>query len=204
MSTRASLSRRALLRGAAGSAVALPWLEIMGARPAQAAAPLRYLVCFAGSSLGGDGDRRPNEFIPTKTGAGYDMTTALAPLGAAGVDKHVTVVSGLRIPVGGPAGYTGFHAGVLSSLLTGVANADGSAVTGTSSDQLAVDALGGATKFKQLALRIQAAGYGDGPYRARDSVSYRREGGSVSRKLSMEPSPRAAYDALFYNFARPS
>jgi hypothetical protein len=193
-----------VLRGAAGSAVALPWLEIMAGRRARAAeAPRRYLVAFAGCSLGGDGDRRPNEVIPTRVGADYDLKTGLAPLGTAGVQRHVTVVSGLRVPIGGPAGFQGFHAGVVSALLTGVANGTKSSVMGTSSDQIVADALGARTKLKSLAYRVQAAGYGDGPYRVRDSLSYRFEGGAEARKIAMQSSPKAAYDALFYNFAQP-
>ena len=64
------LSRRTLLRGAAGIGIALPWLEAMvGNRAlAQVASPLRYLLGYAGVSLGGyDGDINTT-FVPTVVG----------------------------------------------------------------------------------------------------------------------------------------
>ena len=56
-------TRRAMLRGAGGAAITLPALEIMfdrhGISYAQSAAiPKRYIVCFGGTSLGGDGGRQ--------------------------------------------------------------------------------------------------------------------------------------------------
>ena len=95
------LSRRTLLHGAGGVMVGLPLLEAMldaGPARAQTAAPKRFLVVFDGQSLGGDDDTLLSDFIPARTGAGYDLKTALAPLGTAGVQSLVTVVSGMRIP----------------------------------------------------------------------------------------------------------
>jgi hypothetical protein len=45
---RFKLSRRALLRGGGGVAIALPWLEIMAQEPARAAAPpaKRFLTVY--------------------------------------------------------------------------------------------------------------------------------------------------------------
>ena len=49
--------RRAFLRGLGGIAIGLPFLEIMLPKRASAApAPLRYIVSFAGSSLGMGGE----------------------------------------------------------------------------------------------------------------------------------------------------
>ena len=95
------LSRRTLLRGAGGAAISLPLLEIMfdsrGKLYAQSAAtPKRYVVCFGGQSLGGDGDPVHNDYVPTTVGANYDLKSALAPLQP--VQADVSVVSGLSIP----------------------------------------------------------------------------------------------------------
>ena len=50
------ISRRAILRGAAGAAIALPWLEAMSPRRARAAAsPKRFIVMFS-----------PNGTLPTQ------------------------------------------------------------------------------------------------------------------------------------------
>ena len=90
------LTRRTLLRGAGGVAVGLPLLEAMldsgSARAQAAAAPKRYLVVFDGQSLGGDDDTLLSDFIPDRTGAGYDLKAPPAPLGTAGVQSLVTVV----------------------------------------------------------------------------------------------------------------
>ena len=86
------LSRRTLLRGAGGVMVGLPLLECMldggPARAQTATAPKRYLVVFDGQSLGGDDDTLLSEFIPETVGAGYDLKTALAPLGLAGFTRY--------------------------------------------------------------------------------------------------------------------
>ncbi len=125
------LSRRTLLRGAGGVVVGLPLLECMlDGRPAwaQTATPKRYLVVFDGQSLGGDDDTLLSDFVPDAVGAGYDLKTALAPLGTAGVQSWVTVVSGMRIPTAAENGGTppaggradDFHVSSASPLLSGV------------------------------------------------------------------------------------
>ena len=49
-----NLSRRFFLRGSAGTAIALPWLESLGHSAfAQTPAPTRVLLRFAGCSHGG-------------------------------------------------------------------------------------------------------------------------------------------------------
>lgn len=206
------LNRRTLLRGAVGSVVALPWLEIMEPIKSAHAAPAaakRYLVCYAGISIGGDGDKKPGEFVPTNVGPNYDLKTALAPLGPAGAQPHVTVVSGMRIPEDdSPAGFDFFHGGIHSPMLTGVRNgSDGSTnpwAMGTSSDQVVADAfVPAALKFKYLPLLVQPTGYRGGPYKTRDSLSFRMEGGKEARRLGMNNSPKSAYNALFSNFVKP-
>jgi hypothetical protein len=77
------LSRRALLRGAAGFGLALPWLEAMGSSRAfaqSAAPPLRYLLGFAGCSLGGYDGSIAQTFVPSVLGANYDLKPALTNL----------------------------------------------------------------------------------------------------------------------------
>ena len=88
-------------RAAGGAAIALPALEIMFDRHrkpyAQATTiPKRYVVCFGGQSLGGDGDPLHNDYVPNTVGANYDLKSALAPL--APVQADVSVVSGISDP----------------------------------------------------------------------------------------------------------
>ena len=61
------------------------------------ASPKRYLVCFGGQSLGGDGDPLHNDYVPNTVGR------ELRPQVGAGaarrrVKNEVSVVSGLQIP----------------------------------------------------------------------------------------------------------
>src|SRR4051812_39902940 len=99
---RFKVSRRAVLRGAAGLAVPLPLLEIMldsSKTLAQTAPPNRYVLCFDGQSLGADNDPLHNDYVPNTLGFGYDLKTALAPLaGFNSVQNEISVVSGLKIP----------------------------------------------------------------------------------------------------------
>ncbi len=210
------ISRRAALLGAAGSAVALPWLEIMEpikpARAADSAGPLRYLVCYCGLSIGGDGDSAPSELVPNNPGPNYDLKTALAPLGLlAGVQSYVSVVSGLRIPEDeSPAGFSQFHGGIQSPLLTGTHNYrapdtgdSDSFAMGTSSDQVVTDAFAPqGRKYKHLPLRVQVSN-AFSTINVGSSLAFRRDAGaSTARMLSAETSPQAAYDSLFYNFTK--
>src|SRR5262245_37010401 len=96
---RTPISRRELLGGIAGSALALPLLEAttIGKRASAAgAAPQRYLVLFAGLSAG-----RPEEgahqLQPASYGPGYPLSPGLQPLQKRGVAGLVSVVSGLRM-----------------------------------------------------------------------------------------------------------
>ena len=79
------ITRRAALRGSGGAAITLPALEAMFDRHGEAYAqgmpiPKRYLVCFGGQSLGGDGDPLHNDYVPKTIGPNYDLKSALAPL----------------------------------------------------------------------------------------------------------------------------
>lgn len=194
------LSRRTFLAGAAGAAVALPFLDIME-RPARAQSegPLRYLVCFAGVSIGMN---TLDRFVPATTGAGYALPRALRPLGELGLQDEVTVVTGLEIPWdrGGGVPRAGrpvqFHSSTLSPLLSGVSSTDGNpAPRGPTSEQVVADTIGGDTRFRTLEYRVQAEGYRGGGSKGRMSASRDSSG----RVIAHDPiaSPRLAYDALF-------
>ena len=74
------LKRRAFLSGVGGAAVALPFLEIMGdGRRAKAenGAPNRFLLAFAGSSLGVGNRKNLGLVVPTDTGMNYEAPLAL-------------------------------------------------------------------------------------------------------------------------------
>ena len=214
MSRTSRLTRRSLLRGLGGAAVALPTLEVMldgnGKAYAQGTPlPKRYLVCFGGQSLGGDGDPLHNDYVPTTVGRNYDLKSALAPL--APVKDEVSVVSGLHIPTanGGavPAGgrRDDFHVSSLSPLLSGVRSPTNTASAGVTSDQLVATAISGNTPFKSLVYRIQVGWYlgVSAPY-GRDIMSYKADAPGKPIPIPPVVSPRAAFDALFTNFIPPS
>ena len=222
------ISRRTMLRGLGGTAVALPLLEVMSGRESRAGSmtshrglngdgiPCRYLVTFGGFSLGTDGDDNPNTYVPDTVGPGYDLKVGLAPLADHAVQSEVSVVSGLRIPApssgidapaGGRAGGDSFHFHT-NPLVTGMRQIGGvfsTEVSGASSDQIVADASGGDTLFHSLTYRAQALYYSlggnfvvDNPYN-RDTLSYRQHGDEF-RAVAPYVSPRQAYDALFTNF----
>jgi hypothetical protein len=84
------LNRRAVLRGAGGIAIALPWLEIMApARPARAAGtPARRFV-----GVFTPGGTVLDNWRPTGTETDFTLSTILQPL--APVQPHVMVVDGI-------------------------------------------------------------------------------------------------------------
>jgi hypothetical protein len=208
---RFTLHRRAVLKGLAGTAVALPLLELMlDSAPAQAAAapPKRYLVTFGGLSTG-----NPSLIVPSKVGLDYDVKRALGPLaGTAAVKNEVSVLSGLRLPQSGAGGWTGrWHSSSVGPLICGV-RARGAAAPGNplghgtpvaegvTSDQVVADAIAGNTRFRSLELRVQPEVYreNDGTF---GIISYRRD--AASGKLQPnEPqaSPRLAFDSMFTGF----
>lgn len=212
-----ALSRRTVLRGAAGVAVALPTLEIMlngngDAYAAGGALPKRFAVAFGGHALGGDFDPLHNELVPDLVGPGYDLKRASSTLANNGdVTDRVTIVSGLRIPyddgAGIPRGGWGrnFHTQGLCPLFSGMRSAgpDDYRVMGPSSDQVVADAFEGQTTIRSLVYQVQAAWYLSisAPY-GRDRMSYRMVDGSL-QEVPGQPSPRAAYDQLFTGFVPP-
>src|SRR5215207_5910890 len=106
LTTGSPLNRRVLLRGAGGVALGLPFLEAMLTRRAHAqAAPRRYVVCFAGMSLGRDNAGKLTDIVPDAAGTDFAFKPPMAPLTA--IKDEVTVVSGLRIPIDGPGGRLG-------------------------------------------------------------------------------------------------
>ena len=211
--TRFTLDRRAVLRGLAGTAVSLPLLELMQepgtahAQPAQP--PRRYLVCFAGLSIG-----NPTLIVPNTVGRDYDVKRSLAPLSTLGnVKNEVSVISELTLPQSGAGGWGGrWHSSSLGPLVCGV-RAPGSAAPGNplghgnpiaqgvTSDQVVADAIAGGTRFRSLELRVQPEVYreNDGNF---GIISYRKDAAS-GRLQANEPqaSPRLAFDSLFTGFS---
>jgi len=76
---RLRMGRRAMLRGLGGVAMGMPALEAMfEGKAAAQPLPRRYVVCFTGTSLGGDGDPVHNDYVPSTVGPNYDLKSSLS------------------------------------------------------------------------------------------------------------------------------
>lgn len=180
------LSRRALLRGAGGVAVALPFLEIM--EPSRAAAQVgaqRFLVALQGVA-----QTRRN--APTDPGF-----AALAPLRSDVMFVTNTTIASSPTP--GPGGMPSgpFHPKIISPLLTGWrSTSDNHGPQGSTADQIVATAFAGMTAFDSLAYRVQAQVYVGGT----GAMSARGTGGGPARTITPIASPRLAWEQLFSGF----
>ena len=162
------IGRRALLRGAGGIALGLPFLEAMtplGGR-AQAAAgppPKRFLVFFSP-----DGNIHEN-WVPTGTETAFTLSRILAPLEA--FKQKLVILDGVENKVGGYSARPGDdHMKGMGTMLTGIGLLPGSTqggagdpaglAGGISLDQTIANAIGTNTKFKSLELGVEAASAG--------------------------------------------
>ncbi len=213
------IARRSFLRGLGGVAMAVPALEIMQPKVGLAGGtttPLRYLVCFAGCSIGmTDGMYAPSGqttdlFVPETIGAGYDTKRAIAPLTEHGITDEVSIVSGMKIPWdtgnGIPAAgrRVQFHESTLAPLLSGSRGGSGNASLAVTSDQVVADAIAGDTPFRLLPVCVQAASYrgGNGSGGERGTLSYESVGGDI-QGVTPFVSPRLLYESMFAGFTPP-
>lgn len=205
------ISRRALLRGAGGVAVGLPALEIM--TPASVAAaepPKRYVVCYAGTSIGRrSGTSSVDVLTPSSTGLDYPLSPALAPVDAHGVKDHVSVVSGLRIPWDAGSGVPAagraraFHGTTVVPQISGTrALSRYDPPKGATSDRIVATANAGATPHPALNYRVQPATYGGAnqTHTTSGRISWRVTSSGTPVALDPIVSPRLAYTSLFTGF----
>ncbi len=176
------LSRRALLRGVGGVAMALPFLDAMhpalAAERNTAAAPVRRLgIVYYPHGVVWEKWTPPGDSGP------LTMTPGLAPL-ARHKDK-LTVIAGLtsdpdrRLP--------DFHDRAMASWLTGCEMTRGKVHVGVSVDQVAAATLGKETQFTSLELATQAPDSAAGPPSYRDATT----------ALPFECNPRVVFERLF-------
>ncbi|HEY0715863.1 MAG TPA: DUF1552 domain-containing protein [Polyangia bacterium] len=198
---RNALNRRTFLRGVGGVGVALPFLEAMLGRKAYAqTAPKRFVVCFAGMSLGRDNTGKLTDIVPDGSGANFTLKPPMMPLMP--LKDDITIVSGLRIPIDGPGGrLAGFHKSSISALLSGTRPVDiGPNCNGATSDQIVANdaAFKGKTKFGSLSYRVQADAYRGGGNVG--VISWRDKGSKNDPTVS----PGLAFDNLFAGFVPPA
>jgi len=150
------LSRRSVLRGAAGAVLALPWLEAMAPSVARAQAPrrpLRFVGIFHSAGV------VPEQWFPTTEGPGYALPPSLTPL--APVKEDVLVLSGLRL--GAWDYYPRTHEGGFRMMLTA---AEHIVAGGTDSiDQVIAAATAAQVRVPSLTLSVENNGYYNPGYR---------------------------------------
>lgn len=202
-------NRRLFLRGAAGAALALPWLEYSSPRARAAEPPSRLIITSGGFSLGAERGDLPELLNPGAPGDTFDLPDELSPL--ADLRDRFNVISGLAIPgedangVVPPAGRhshdDGFHYHY-NPLLAGYkqrGDPRDATVTGPSPDEVAADAWAGRTLFRTVTWRAQPEFYYFDQVAAYAHLSYRQIGGVV-RPVVPQTSPQQAWLQLTGGF----
>lgn len=192
-----TLSRRTFLRGT-GASLALPWLHAMAPRALSAAAstqpagpPVRMACLFFPNGVWRD------TWIPKKSGADYELPSALSPL--ANHRQNLTLFSGLDKA---HSHHGDGHYAKTANFLTGldVAKTTGKEINvgGMSLDQLIAQKIGKETPLPSLELGIDPVVSG-----VDTNVGYTRLYASyISWRSAREPvakeiNPRLAYERLF-------
>jgi Protein of unknown function (DUF1552) len=132
------LSRRALLRGAGGVAIALPFLEPMRAARAQARVEPKRLFTFLIEN-----GVVPSAWFPTGTEKDFKMGSILTPM--LPYQKHVIMPDGLDNKASGGT----CHAAARAGVLTGQNNSGGRA-NGISIDQAVANQISQGTRLKSI------------------------------------------------------
>ncbi len=181
-----SLSRRTILRGTAGAAIALPFLEAMRPRRARAAAPpRRFVVMFS-----------PNGTLPAWAPAGSELSFTLSPILSplAPHQGDLIVVQGLLQQGGGGDGHQNGIGGMLTGSplnpgpFAGVGAPPAGWATGPSVDQRIAEGLAAPTPFRSLELGVQVGAADDW-----GRMIYR----AANQPLPPTDDPLAVYDTVF-------
>ncbi|MEJ7732617.1 MAG: DUF1552 domain-containing protein [Polyangiaceae bacterium] len=210
---RFRLSRRAMLRGAFGTALALPMLECMLNSRGNALAdgtslPKRYFLLHSPTSLVPSGNSKVDGITPQNAGFGYDLGTCLQPFSQYDVAGDISIVSGLfAAPLDVPGGYNvDYHGQAPFALMTGMRSGFGGVEwrpQGLSADQVAVQRLQPTTKFPFLYYQLDPQTGGIGVCYEQTN-GFEGEPDVVFSEIQQQTSPMLAYGQLFTGFAPPS
>ncbi len=198
MTRPSKLSRRALLRGASGVAVGLPFLEAFGGgAQAQAAARPKRLVIMYTSNGTVMRDWKPKTF-------GKDFSTGpiLAPLATPLLRPHLSVLSGVEMASARKLSGNGHSVG-MTSLLTGRPFKEIEATefgdvgwgAGISIDQQIAQSLKVPGRLPSIELGVQT----QRSYRNFYSYMSYAEGGGAENAVVSDDNPLNAYGRLFSN-----
>jgi hypothetical protein len=188
------ISRRTLLKGAAGAAIALPFLNVMQKRGNAATAfPKRLLIWFQP-----DGTIHEN-WVPTGSASNFTLSRILAPL--APYQSQLVVLDGVHDHVGDYSEVPGDdHQKGMGTMLTGVhllsGTQQGGCTTcpaaglagGISVDQSIANVIGTSTKFKSLELGVQSGSSGVWAY-----SNYT----AANAPLPLDNDPRSVFTRVF-------
>jgi len=152
--TKLNLSRRSMLKGAAGVAIGLPWLEAMThPKTAQANAPgttpKRFLAVYR------PGGTVPEKWPPTGTETEFALSPILAPLEP--VKSSLLIPTGLYLMAGDQSKFpVEQYQGGMQALLTGqVQPGAGNFVKGPSIDQVLAPRLSAGKPFGSLSMAVR-------------------------------------------------
>lgn len=185
MTTRSTVSRRGLLKALGGAAIALPFYDLLRARPARAAVTAKRVIFFYfpdGVALPTGGSSLQNDFHAQGSGGDFQLSAQQEPL--APFKGDCVFLRGLSL---GPADQNS-HPGGAKKLLTGV---DGG--YGQSLDQYLAGTAGASAPWHHLYLGAQSKKSKDAPLASDAYISYP----SAGQSIVPEDDPLAAFTSLF-------
>ena len=154
------ISRRTILRGVGGAAIALPFLDAMRPKKTHAAtAPQRLVVMFSANGT------LPTAWTPTGTEASFTLSPILTPL--APYQSDLVIVQGLLQEGGGGDGHQSGIGGMLTGCplnpgpFAGVGAPPAGWPTGPSVDQRIAAAWAAPTPYHSLELGVQVGAADD-------------------------------------------
>lgn len=186
------MNRRSVLRGLAGAAITLPWLEATHEKSAQAAGiPKRFGVYYHGA-----GTYRP-KWRPTGTETNFTLPYILEPL--APHQKDIVVIDGLVLASGVDGKLVGGHGQGMGGMLTGSYVTTGSMcglgyAQGPSIDQVLAGHIGTQTKLRSLLLGADKESRNAGVFEA---MSYSAPG----KIIPTDADPFNVFKRLFSDFS---
>jgi hypothetical protein len=188
------ISRRALIRGAGGVAIGLPFLEAMRPRHASAAGPnpKRLIAWYSANG------QMPGYWYPTGTETSFTLNTVHKSLEP--YKSKLILFNGIKNDAGNDPVYGG-HQGSFAAMISGRPFVQPQSFntmrpSGPSIDQLVADKIGGATRIKLLPTGVVPAGSGNG--NALQAI------GSWRGEKELVPAitqPAALFDYMFMNGA---
>ena len=146
------LTRRTVLKGAGGIALALPWLEAMiDGRSARAAAPApkRFLAVYT------PGGTVLDKWRPTGTETAFTLSPILAPFEP--VKQNLIVLDGLNLMCGDQSKFNveQYQGGMVGWLTGMVQPGSGNYVKGPSIDQVLASRLAAGKRYSSLQMAVR-------------------------------------------------